>query len=493
MSREYELVARSSIDFEESFNGAHFDHHKPNYLRYLLSAPFVGYRRTRSAVRRRSVCSVVFALAGILVTVIILTFIFLPSYTHLPPHYIALRNAVRQSTAPGRGNPRDEKVFIAVSLYDKKGDLAGGQWGQTVLDLIDMLGPNNVFLSIYENDSGQAGERALDQLAKRVACNKSIVYEEHFNFTNFPTVTLPDGSKRIRRVEYLAEVRNRALRPLDEHHPEIIRYDRLLFLNDVYFDPLDAVHLLFSTNANNADGIATYRAACAVDFINAFKFYDTFASRDLQGYGMGLPFFPWFTTAGQGQSRRDVLEGKDAVRVRSCWGGMVAFDAAFFQRPEPANATSQKYMGRNIPVRFRAEQDLFWESSECCLIHADIQRLPANPDNEKDTDTGTYMNPFIRVAYDRRSFSWLGITRRFERLYPLAHNIANHVAGRPRHNPRRAEIAGEEVQERVWTGSSFATVTRIASSDGFCGQLDLQVLAPREENGDGWESVPVPD
>ena len=68
---------------------------------------------------------------------------------------------MQQSTAPGRGNPRHEKVFIAASLYDPDGELALGQWGSRVLELIDLLGPDNVFLSIYENDSGTGGEIAL--------------------------------------------------------------------------------------------------------------------------------------------------------------------------------------------------------------------------------------------------------------------------------------------------------------------------------------------
>jgi hypothetical protein len=79
-----------------------------------------------------------------------------------------------------------------------------------------------------------------------------------------------------------------------------------------------------------------YRAASAVDFINPFKFYDTYATRDLEGYSMGLPFFPMFSDSGSGQSRKDILAGKDAIPVRSCWGGLFAFDAQFFQPGETA-------------------------------------------------------------------------------------------------------------------------------------------------------------
>ncbi|OOF99133.1 glycosyltransferase family 69 protein [Aspergillus carbonarius ITEM 5010] len=503
----YEPLARTSSEEDGEVELASFessDSYSSSPRVFWVQYPLVPLLWVTGAVRRRirrcifksslTVRGIVTFLICTLLGLITFTFAFWPSYTHLPPHYRALRAAVQHSTAPGRGNPYNSTVFIAVSLYDKSGILAGGAWGQSLLDLIDMLGPDRVHLSIYENDSGPAGEEALQQLADRVPCNKTIVYDQHFDFTGFPTVTLPDGSTHVRRVTYLAEVRNRALRPLQQQQR---RFDRLLFLNDVYFNPIDALQLLFSTHSHNGDK-PDYRAACAVDFINPFKFYDTFASRDLEGYSMGIPFYPWFTTAGQAHSRHDVLRGTDAVRVRSCWGGMVAFDAAFFQHDGSINSPTSHYRGIQTPVQFRGEEDLFWEASECCLIHADIQRLPypsSTSEEEEEEDSGIYMNPFVRVAYDPRSLSWLGITRRVERLYSPIHGILSRIVGLPRYNPRRTEIPGRESQELVWVNSQgqFDKVTRTAGPGGFCGRWELQVLRPRREDGEGgWMFVPVP-
>lgn len=515
---EYELETRSSADSQGSFNldEADFESQVPPRPRRLLRrVPFLsrvfastysGYRRLKtsrplisasarpSCLRRillRRACFYLHAIVGIILALLILTAILRPSYTRLPPHYTALRSAVSHSSASGRGNPGNEKVFIAVSLYDRGGKLAQGQWGSTVLRLIDLLGEDNVFLSIYENDSGPEGESALRALEKQVSSNKSVIIEEHFDLSNLPRVTIPGGSKRTKRIDYLAEVRNRALRPLEESKTQ---YDKLLYINDVLFDPIDALHLLFSTNVDD-NGIAQYRAACAVDFSNPFKFYDTYATRDVQGYGMGLPFFPWFTSAGGGRSRRDVLAGKDAVRVRSCWGGMVAFDARFFQGDaKPAVDMG----GEQFPVRFRSAPDLFWEASECCLIHADIEKPPSNGD--EIVDTGIYMNPFVRVAYDGRTLSWLRTTRRFEKLYSFIHDIGSRLVGMPWFNPRRSEVGGQAVEETVWVPNdkgdgdgSFQTVTRIAGNDGYCGRRGLQVIVEhRKEGQDGFESIPVP-
>ncbi|OJJ43270.1 hypothetical protein ASPZODRAFT_136484 [Penicilliopsis zonata CBS 506.65] len=510
---EYELGTRSSLDSEGTFNLDEADFETqtrgrprtflrsslPVWLTRVLPASWSssGYRRLqppkpllsgasrRSCHRRfflRRLCFLSHITLAIISVLVLLTAIFCPSYTRLPPHYASLRRSVADSDAVGRGNPRNEKVFIAASIYDNGGSLAGGRWGDGIVELIDLLGRDNVFLSIYENDSGQKGETALRELEKRVTCEKAIVIEEHLDLYSLPTVIIPGGEKRVKRIEYLAEVRNRALRPLVEN-PER-RFDKLLYVNDVVFDPLDALQLLFSTNANE-EGVAQYRAACAVDFINPFKFYDTYATRDLQGYSMGVPFFPWFTSAGKGDSRQDVLDGKDAVRVRSCWGGMVAFDARYFQQT-------------NSPVRFRSGNDLFWEASECCLIHADIQDPQTNL--EQISDTGIYMNPFVRVAYDSTTLSWLSTTRRFERLYSFLHNLINHLVGLPWYNERRAEVPGQSVQEKVWVandqmvgGGSFEVLERIAGNDGYCGRRGLQVIVEHRVKGKkGYESIPIP-
>ncbi|EAS35424.3 uncharacterized protein CIMG_00778 [Coccidioides immitis RS] len=529
---EYELVSRSSFDSRDSFDLDEADPESralasPSYPKQSLSLLqrlwaslppairpprrfLLRNRSSRPAWKgstrpscsyRPSACRrlffVAYILSGIVAVLVLLTAIISPSYTHRPAHYDALRQAIRDSNEPGRGNPRNEKVFIAASIYDRDGSLARGQWGRNVLDLIELLGPDNTYLSVFENDSGDVSAAALQDLEQKVPCNRSMVYEPHLDLKNIPRVTLPGGSERLKRIAFLSEVRNRALQPLDD--PDRERFDKLLYINDVFFDPIDAVQLLFATNVDK-DGKSQYRAACAVDFINAFKFYDTFAARDLEGYSTGIPFYPWFSDAGEGQSRHDVLHQRDAVRVRSCWGGIVAFDASLFQASASLETSHgdrrhhQSLTPRAFhPARFRAEPDQYWDASECCLINADIQIPPHK--SKEPIDTGIYMNPYIRVAYDTSTLSWLGLTRRFERLYSLPHNILNHLVGMPWYNPRREERAGQRVEQTVWSPEkgSYETVTRVAGTGGFCGRRALQVMIPNPKKGHkNWEMLPVP-
>jgi hypothetical protein len=92
----------------------------------------------------------------------------------------------------------------------------------------------------------------------------------------------------MKQIAFLAEVRNRALCPREADPP--VHFDKVLFINDVMFNPVDAIHLLFLTKVD-ASGRAQYGAVCAVDSIKAFKFYDRFTTRDFEGYAMEYPSF----------------------------------------------------------------------------------------------------------------------------------------------------------------------------------------------------------
>lgn len=436
---------------------------------------------------------------GIFSALILITAIFSPSYNDPPEHYRALQRRALASDENGRGNVNNKKIFIAASLYDKGGRLVDGIWGRDVLELIDLLGDMNVFLSVYENDSGPDAEAALTKFRAKVRCKNNLLYEEHLSTENMSRVRLPDGSKRIKRIAYLAEVRNRALEPLNE--PSDVTYDKVLFMNDVDFNPVDALQLLFSTNVDGK-GEASYGAACAVDFINPFKLYDTFATRDLEGYSMGVPFFPWYSNAGQGLSRKDVLDGKDAVRVKSCWGGMVALDARYLQasREVVHDKSMHSKIGNDFaripdlskPIRFRAVLDMDWDASECCLIHADI--INSRPAKVPADAVGIYQNPYVRVAYGPWTLWWLPITRRFERLYTIPHTIIDQLVGLPRYNPRRVDVDGSDFKESAERpGGSPSPGVSSSSGDGYCGIRTLQLLRETPREGEkNWETVPVP-
>jgi hypothetical protein len=241
-----------------------------------------------------------------------------------------------------------------------------------------------------------------------------------------------------------------------------------------------------------------------MDYINPIKFYDRFAMRDNEYYETGIPFFPWFI-AGEGKSEswHDVMAEKDAVRVKSCWGGMVAFEAKWFRK--------DTLQGEQSPLRFRSEPDTFWDASECCLIHADLGHLIQQSGQE--TPAQIFVNPFVRVSYDANTFGWLEFTRRFERLFTIPHMVIGWFLGMPWSSSRRLEVPGQPVKHKEWTYLSnfdmkgkepftladmkhfgtWNTVEQIAKPGGFCGFPFLLALKNKRSSGDRyWEKIFAP-
>ncbi|OBT63041.1 hypothetical protein VE03_08182 [Pseudogymnoascus sp. 23342-1-I1] len=358
----------------------------------------------------------------------------------------------RPFTIPPEGN-----VYIAANIINA--DLITGAWGESLKDLVDLIGKDRVYVSIYGGPTA-----ALKTLESKLDCDNSLVSEEDdpIDLDALPHITLSNGKQRTKRITFLAEVRNKAMEPLNTLDKA---FDKVLFINDVFFSAADAARILWGTNVN-AQGVSEYKAACSMDFINSWKYYDTFATRDFEGYSMGLPIYPWFSSEGNAVSRRDVLAGRDAVRVKSCWGGMVAFDARYLQRDlssttkaraargEPNDLTTRKVEPPQLPLRFRSEPEPFWDSSECCLIHADIMAAtPFHEPSEEVSKTygdGIFVNPYVRVTYDASTRNYLWLAQRFERLFRGPQSIINSVAKLPKHNYRRTEAEGDIVDDKEW-------------------------------------------
>lgn len=125
-------------------------------------------RRKRSLLR--ALYYTLFAFPYLCAFLVLVAGTFFPSYTHRPAHYIDLQQRAANGTDPGRANPHGEKVFIAASLYEGEGQLTSGAWGRSVLDLIDLLGPDNVHLSVYEDNPTEAAKQSLASFRKNVTC-----------------------------------------------------------------------------------------------------------------------------------------------------------------------------------------------------------------------------------------------------------------------------------------------------------------------------------
>jgi hypothetical protein len=182
-ANNYELLPRSSLDsddfpeLERSVSssswmsrvaetiplGVKHISNPSSYTHYITPR-----RRKRSILR--ALYGSVIAIPSVCIALVLLASIFSPSYTYPPAHYQDLRNAASNSTVPGRANPRNEKIFIAASLYEAEGELTSGAWGRSVLELVDLLGPDNVYLSVYEDNPSALAKKSLLDFKHKVTC-----------------------------------------------------------------------------------------------------------------------------------------------------------------------------------------------------------------------------------------------------------------------------------------------------------------------------------
>lgn len=320
------------------------------------------------------------------------------------------------------------------------------------------------------------GQTALETLKSKIPCRHHVVSDSHVSLASFPTVTLPDGTTRVKRVAYLAELRNRALKPLDNLSDiDGINFDKVLFMNDVTYRPLDAAHLLFDTNRGD------YLAACALDFFEPHRIYDVYALRDAEGYASYQTLYPFFRKGGV--SIRDVLPQKDAVTVKSCWGGMTAVGGEYIQ-----NLSGRQSVGETVidsdrldnvskPVRFRFEPEAFYDACECCLFSTDLRQ--AAKQDRTGEENGIYVNPYVRVAYNEKVLNWVQIFKRWEILFRIVYEIQSWFEPRVE-NPWREVEEGEHFTEEIWDGKAWKLVDRAGRSGLFCGVRGMQVL--RTEN-----------
>ncbi|KAL5906433.1 hypothetical protein ACKVV1_010839 [Pyricularia oryzae] len=285
---------------------------------------------------------------------------------------------------------RRPRIYIA-SLHWNNEKILRSHWNAALLDLVRALGPENVFVAVHEGgswDGSAAALRELDAQLSSLGVARDIVLDSRTHkqeVENVPPggtpgwIETPRGRRELRRIPYLARLRNKSIARLREMaeandwgkgRNETLAFDRVLFLNDVVFSVDDVLALLLTKEGH-------YAAACSIDFAKPPEYYDTFALRDIEGHEHATHTWPFFRSS----KSRQALKMSIPVPVKSCWNGIVAMPASVFTV-------------RESPLLFRGIPDSLalrhLEGSECCLIHAD---------NPLSATRGVWLNPNVRVGY----------------------------------------------------------------------------------------------
>ncbi|KAI4215348.1 MAG: hypothetical protein LQ351_002248 [Letrouitia transgressa] len=234
---------------------------------------------------------------------------------------VSARRRHQGSAIPADLRQQEEKIFVS-SIHWNNEAILRDSWNEAVIDLVNHFGPDRIYVSIFESgswDDTKGALRLLDNELQSLGVPHSIVLEESTHAdelarTPGPTgwIETPRGKKELRRVPYLSALRNISLKPLAKLAKEGIRFQRVLFLNDVVFSTEDIVKLLATRGGD-------FAAVCSLDFMRPPSFYDTFALRDSNGVEPISSTFPYFRSS----SSRNAMVSGNPVPVQSCWNGIV--------------------------------------------------------------------------------------------------------------------------------------------------------------------------
>ncbi|RDA96042.1 hypothetical protein CP533_5813 [Ophiocordyceps camponoti-saundersi (nom. inval.)] len=332
------------------------------------------------------------------------------------------------------GRPH-QRIYIA-SMHFNNGDMLRNHWNDAVIRLTEEFGSANVFVSILESGSWDDSKELLRGLAKELERRGVPHRVEISDVTHHDEIAKEDKGvgwidtprkrRELRRITYLAKLRNKTIQDLLDLSEKGTSFDKVLFLNDVVFTTEDVLKLL---NTNGGD----YGAACSLDFSKPPQYYDTFALRDAEGNGHAMQTWPYL---GARLSRNALVNHLDAVPVMSCWNG-IGMAGRILPTPGPDSPHTLRETDKQAKpfaclvampaepfvsstrLRFRGISDSLaayhLEGSECCLIHAD---------NPLSKSLGVYINPRVRVGYNlaayeatHRGAAWVSAWGIFEGLW----------------------------------------------------------------------------
>ena len=150
---------------------------------------------------------------------------------------------VSNNKRQGSSMPK-QRIFIASTHWNNEAILRT-HWNDAVVDLVQHFGKDNVYVSVYESGSWDNTKGALQELEQRLAelgARRSIIldpvtHEDEIAKSADWTGWILTARKKteLRRIPYLADLRNRSLQPLLELQQLGQTFDKILFLNDVVF------------------------------------------------------------------------------------------------------------------------------------------------------------------------------------------------------------------------------------------------------------------
>lgn len=167
---------------------------------------------------------------------------------------ISLSSSLRRvslSSAPSDTVTRKDRIFIA-SMHWNTELILRSHWSAALLELVRYYGVDNVYISIVESgslDDTKGALKDLDVELGKLGVERSIELLDVTHKDEVERIPNPDeegwiqtssATKELRRVPYLAKLRNRVMDKLKKladgtDGQKERSFDKILWLNDVIF------------------------------------------------------------------------------------------------------------------------------------------------------------------------------------------------------------------------------------------------------------------
>ncbi|GAB1522107.1 hypothetical protein RhiTH_005216 [Rhizoctonia solani] len=228
-----------------------------------------------------------------------------------------------------------KRTFIAINLLQNEELMP--TLTRELVALIRVLGPDRVFVSIYENASMD-----LTVMHLRLLCKVLDALGTPYKVIAKGLME-PQQKEHGHRISRLSSVRNAAMEPLQDLDP--LEFDNVLWLNDIFHCHTDVLELLLQKQKQGAV------QACGLDFGPKGLIYDRWVLRNMRGrpfynYSDIVDFFssdityktrPMVLPLAEDSEDKSALERGNPFQVFSCWNGVTALSAY----GEPSQTTPQ--------------------------------------------------------------------------------------------------------------------------------------------------------
>lgn len=161
--------------------------------------------------------------------------------------YLVLPAQLTQRVSVTSKHSNHERIFLA-SIHWNNEKILRSHWNKAVLDLVKFLGTENVFVAVLESGSWDDSKGALQELDAQLAeldVHRSILLDNRtheddvyrtppLNETGW--LRTPSGRKELRRIPYLANLRNRVMLQMAKAMEAGGQdFTKVIWLNDVIF------------------------------------------------------------------------------------------------------------------------------------------------------------------------------------------------------------------------------------------------------------------